>query len=184
MPTAISGPGRSIFPKTTRNRRSSSSRTRSSTSRWPPATGVLARLERKDSDVYEARPIRRLQARADRVVGVIEKAPHGTGRLVPTSKRIKTEFSVDPKDLGGARGGDIVVAEVEPAKRMGTPRARVVERIGRVGEAKAVSMISIAEHHIPFQFPPAALEQAEAAVAAPLGNAHRSPADSAGHHRR
>lgn len=138
----------------------------------PLAAGdrVLARLERKDADVYEARPIRRLQARADRVVGVIEKGPHGTGRLVPTSKRIKTEFSIDPKDLGGARGGDIVVAEVEPAKRMGTPRARVVERIGRVGEAKAVSMISIAEHHIPFQFPPAAQEQAEEATAAPLGN--------------
>jgi ribonuclease R len=134
-----------------------------------PGDRVLARLERTDADIYEARPIRRLQSRAERVVGVIEKGPQGSGRLIPTSKRIKTEFVIDPKDMGGARSEEIVVAEVEPARRLGSPKARIVERIGRIGEAKAVSMISIAEHHIPFQFPPAAQEQAEAAVAAPLG---------------
>ncbi|WP_374651922.1 ribonuclease R [Dongia sp.] len=130
---------------------------------------VLARLERTDADIYEARPIRRLHARAERVVGVFEKGQHGSGRLIPTSKRVKTEFVVDAKDAGGARADEIVVAEVEPARRLGAPRARIVERIGRVGEAKSVSMISIAEHHIPFQFPPAAQEQAEAATSAPLG---------------
>ena len=138
----------------------------------PLAAGdrILARLERKDSDVYEARPIRRLQSRAERVVGVLEKGPHGSGRLVPTSKRLKTEFTVDARDIGGAKPDEIVIAEVEPAKRLGQPKARIVERIGRVGEPKAVSIISIAEHHIPFQFSPAALEQAETAVAAPLGD--------------
>ena len=138
----------------------------------PLAAGdrVLVRLERTDADIYEARPIRRLQSRAERVVGVFEKGPHGSGRLIPTSKRVKTEFTVDPKDTGGARSEEIVVAEIEPARRLGTPRARIVERIGRIGDAKSVSIISIAEHHIPFQFPPAALEQAETATAAPLGN--------------
>ena len=138
----------------------------------PLAAGdrILARLERKDSDIYEARPIRRLQSRAERVVGVLEKGPHGSGRLIPTSKRVKTEFTVDARDIGGAKPDEIVIAEVEPARRLGQPKARVVERIGRVGEPKAVSIISIAEHHIPFQFSPAALEQAETAVAAPLGN--------------
>lgn len=137
----------------------------------PLAAGdrVLVRLERTDADIYEARPIRRLQSRAERVVGVFEKGPHGSGRLIPTSKRVKTEFTVDAKDTGGAKPDEIVVAEVEPARRLGQPKARIVERIGRIGEAKSVSIISIAEHHIPFQFPPAAMEQAETAVAAPLG---------------
>lgn len=138
----------------------------------PLAAGdrILARLERKDSDIYEARPIRRLQSRAERVVGVFEKGPHGSGRLIPSSKRVKTEFTVDPRDINGAKPEEIVVAEVEPTRRLGQPKARIVERIGRVGEPKAVSIISIAEHHIPFQFSPAAQEQAEAAVAAPLGD--------------
>jgi ribonuclease R len=138
----------------------------------PLAAGdrVLVRLEKTDADIYEARPIRRLQSRAERVVGVFEKGPHGSGRLIPTSKRVKTEFTVDPKDTGGAKPEEIVVAEIEPAKRLGTPKARIVERIGRIGDAKSVSIISIAEHYIPFQFPPAALEKAETATAAPLGN--------------
>jgi ribonuclease R len=138
----------------------------------PLAAGdrILAKLERKDADVYEARPIRRLQSRSERVVGVFEKGPHGSGRLIPSSKRVKTEFIVETRDVNGAKPDEIVVAEVEPARRLGQPKARIVERIGRVGEPRAVSIISIAEHHIPFQFSPAALEQAEAAVAAPLGN--------------
>jgi ribonuclease R len=138
----------------------------------PLAAGdrVLARLERTDADVYEARPIRRLQARAERVVGVFEKGPHGSGRLIPSSKRVKTEFIVEPRDINNARPEEIVVAEVEPARRLGQPKARIIERIGRVGEPKAVSIISIAEHHIPFQFSPAALAQAESAGPAPLGN--------------
>ncbi|WP_374372982.1 ribonuclease R [Dongia sp.] len=138
----------------------------------PLAAGdrILARLERKDADVYEARPIRRLQSRAERVVGVFEKGPHGSGRLIPSSKRVKTEFVVETRDVNGAKQDEIVVAEVEPARRLGQPKARIVERIGRIGEPKAVSIISIAEHHIPFQFSPAALEQAETATAAPLGN--------------
>ncbi|TDQ80580.1 RNAse R [Dongia mobilis] len=138
----------------------------------PLAAGdrVLARLERTDADVYEARPIRRLQARAERVVGVFEKGPHGAGRLIPSSKRVKTEFIVEPRDINNARPEEIVVAEVEPARRLGQPKARIIERIGRVGEPKAVSIISIAEHHIPFQFSPAALEQAENAGPAPLGD--------------
>ncbi len=135
-----------------------------------PGDRVLVRLEKTDADIYEARPIRRLQARSERVVGVFEKGQHGSGRLIPTSKRVKTEFVIDARDVNGAKSDEIVIAEVEPARRLGAPRARVVERVGRIGEAKSVSMISIAEHHIPFQFPPAAQEQAEAATAAPLGN--------------
>ena len=138
---------------------------------------VLVRLERTDADIYEARPIRRLESRAQRVVGLYQKPAGavghhaGHGRIVPTDKRVKTEFGVDARDGNGAVHGEIVVAEVEPArhKHLGLPKARVIERLGMLGAAKSVSMISIAEHRIPFQFPPAAIDQAEAAKAAPLG---------------
>ncbi len=130
---------------------------------------VLARLERKDADLYEARPIRRLEHHAQRVVGLFERDRHGQARLRPTDKRIKTEFSISPNDIGPARSGDIVVALVEPARRLGTPRARVVERVGKLGEAKSISLISIVEHGIPMEFPPAAVAIAEEAKGAPLG---------------
>jgi ribonuclease R len=130
---------------------------------------VLVQLKRTDADVYEARPIRRLESRAQRVVGLFEKDKDGFGRLTPTDKRIKTEFSIHPRDIGSARTGDLVIVEAEPARRLGTPKARVIERVGRADEARSISLISIAEHQIPFQFPPAALEQAKESGPAALG---------------
>lgn len=130
---------------------------------------VLVQLKRTDADVYEARPIRRLESRAQRVVGLLEKRKDGFGRLIPTDKRLKTEFSIHPRDIGAARSGDLVIVEAEPVRRLGTPKARVVERVGRADEARSISLISIAEHQIPFQFPPAALQQAKEAGPATLG---------------
>ncbi|MDY0885602.1 ribonuclease R [Dongia soli] len=130
---------------------------------------VLARLERKEEDLYEARPIRRLEHHAQRIVGLFERRRDGTGRLTPTDKRIKTDFNVSPHDIGPARSGDIVIAHVDPARRLGTPRARIVERVGKLGEAKSISLISIVDHGIPLDFSPAALEQAANAKGAALG---------------
>jgi len=137
----------------------------------PLANGdhVLARLERKDADIYEAQPIRRLEHHSQRVVGLFERDRHGHARIKPTDKRVKTEFNVDPNHVGNARHGDIVVALVEPARRLGTPRARILERVGRIGEAKSISLISIVEHGIPLEFSVAAQTQAAEAKAAPLG---------------
>lgn len=137
----------------------------------PLAAGdrVLVQLKQTDADVYEARAIRRLESRAQRVVGLFEKAKDGFGRLTPTDKRIKTEFSIHPRDIGNARAGDLVIVEAEPVRRLGTPKARVVERIGRAEEPRSISLISVAEHQIPFQFSPAALTQAREAGPTTLG---------------
>ncbi|HET6619924.1 MAG TPA: ribonuclease R [Dongiaceae bacterium] len=137
----------------------------------PLAAGdrVLVSLKQTDADVYEARAIRRLESRAQRVVGLFEKGKDGFGRVVPTDKRIKTEFSVHPREIGAARSGDLVIVEAEPARRLGTPKARVAERIGRADEPRSISLISIAEHQIPFQFSPAALTEAKEAGPATLG---------------
>ncbi|HVJ31850.1 MAG TPA: ribonuclease R [Terriglobia bacterium] len=137
----------------------------------PLANGdrVLARLERKDADTYEAQPIRRLEHHAQRVVGLLERDRHGHARIKPTDKRVKTEFNIDPNHVGDARHGDIVVALVDPARRLGTPKARIIERVGRLGEAKSISLISIVEHGIPLEFSVAAQTQAASAKAATLG---------------
>ena len=97
---------------------------------------MLVSLKQTDAEVYEARAIRRLESRAQRVVGLFEKGRDGFGRLTPTDKRIKTEFSIHPRDIGTARSGDIIIVEAEPARRLGTPKARVVERIGHLAGKK------------------------------------------------
>jgi len=139
-----------------------------------PGDRVLVRLTRTDADEYEARPIRKLESRAARVVGVVTRASDGTLRITPADKRLRTEFAIDARGIHGVKSGEIVVAEVEPGRphgrQMGTPRARVVERLGRTGEARSVSLISIAAHGIPTDFPPAALTQAVEAGPATLGS--------------
>jgi len=138
-----------------------------------PGDRVLVRLTRTDAEEYEARPIRKLESRAARVVGLVTRGSDGTLRITPADKRIRTEFAVDGRSIHGVKAGEIVVAEVEPGRQgrhMGTPRARIVERLGRTGEARSVSLISIATHGIPTDFPPAALTQARESGPAALGH--------------
>jgi ribonuclease R len=134
-----------------------------------PGDRVLVRLTRTDADEYEARPIRKLESRAARVVGLITRASDGSLRITPADKRIRTEFAIDARSMHGVKSGEIVVAEVEPGRPMGTPRARITERLGRTGEARSVSLIAIAAHGIPTDFPQAALAEAAAAGPATLG---------------
>ncbi len=55
------------------------------------------------------------------------------------------------------------------ARRVSAPlRARVVESLGSVKSEKAVSLIALASHHIPYVFSPAALKEAETARPARL----------------
>jgi ribonuclease R len=142
-----------------------------------PGDRVLVRLKRIDADEYEARPIRKLESRAARIVGVVTRASDGTLRITPADKRLRTEFIIDARGshagTQGIKAGEIVAAEVEPVRggrHMGTPKARVVERLGRIGEARSVSLIAIAAHGIPTDFPAAALDQARAAGPATLGH--------------
>ncbi|WP_404379990.1 ribonuclease R [Caenispirillum salinarum] len=129
---------------------------------------ALVRVRRIRDDLYEGKLIKRLAGAPNQVLGVYEAGPEG-GRLVPTSKREKTEYLVPANDTMGAEPGEIVLAEVMPGRRLGLRLAKVVERLGHTGQAKSVSLICIHENDIPVEFPPEALKQAEEAEAATLG---------------
>jgi ribonuclease R len=134
-----------------------------------PGDRVVARLIRIDEGLYEGRTIRQLAGVPQRVVGVYEIIPGVGGRLAPTDRRVKTEYRIATQDAGGAKGGDLVLAEVLHTHRLGLLQARVVERLGRLGEPQTISLISIHEHDIPTVFPREALELAQAARPAALG---------------
>ena len=124
---------------------------------------VLARLARVDEGLYEGRTIRQLAGVPQRVVGVYESIPGVGGRLAPTDRRVKTEYRIAANDAGGAKPGELVLAEVLHTHRLGVLQARVAERLGRFGEARTISLVSIHEHDIPTEFPREALALAKAA---------------------
>jgi len=134
-----------------------------------PGERVLARLKPLGAGRYEGRTMRRLTEAPSRILGVF-RAGRSENRLVPTDRRAKAEWIVPPGQDGGATPDEIVLAEPLPHhQRYGLKPARVIERLGAMGDARSVSLIAIHTHDIPVDFPAAALEAAERARATPLG---------------
>ncbi|MEH6674113.1 MAG: ribonuclease R [Sulfitobacter sp.] len=134
-----------------------------------PALGagdrILARLTLVQGEDfhYEARLIRRIGANPQRVLGIFRKTTEG-GRIVPIDKGSDKEWWVPGDATHGAKDGELVEAEQSgPKARMGSPRARIVERLGDPSAPKAVSLIAIHQHGIPDDFPDDVMAQADAA---------------------
>ncbi|HEY1720897.1 MAG TPA: ribonuclease R [Magnetospirillaceae bacterium] len=130
---------------------------------------VLAKLRRVRGTLYEGRAIRRLAEGPTRVLGLYQRNERGEGRLLPTDRRQKAEYLVTDADANGASPGELVAAEILPGRAFGLRPARVVERLGSMSDPRAVSLISIHTHDIPYVFPADALREAKEAGPAPLG---------------
>ncbi|MEM9032394.1 MAG: ribonuclease R [Pseudomonadota bacterium] len=141
-----------------------------------PALGigdrVLARvtLVSDETHAYEGRLIRRIGQTRRKLLGVYRVSSEG-GRVVPIEKGSDREWQVSKRDSAGARDGELVEAEQSgPKGRLGLPRARVIERLGDPSAPKSVSLIAIHHHQIPYDFPKDALDEADAATEATLGD--------------
>ncbi len=135
---------------------------------------VLARLRPIAHGRYEGRTLKRLDDRPGRIFGVFRATSAETprpdaGRIVPADRRARAEWRVPPGESGGAEPGEIVEAVPLPAPGYGLKPARVIARLGREGEARAVSLLAIAAHDIPVDFAAPALAEAAQARATPLG---------------
>jgi ribonuclease R len=136
-----------------------------------PALGrgdrVLARLTPAGADTYHGRTIRRLADAPARVLGVFQWVD-GRGRIRSTNRRDKADFLVDRADALEAQSGDLVLADVLPGRRLGPRQARVVERLGPMGDVRSISLVSILDHDIPSVFAKEALNEADSCGPAPL----------------
>lgn len=135
---------------------------------------VLAKIART-KEGYEARVIKRLGASVHRVLGVLRreaKNQKGAMRVEPVDRKTRLAFMVDERALGGARENELVLVEPLAGRDHGAPRARVVERLGSMEEARTVSLIAIHAHGIPDVFPQEVLD--EAARAQPAGSQGRT----------
>jgi ribonuclease R len=125
----------------------------------------------RDSGRYEARTNQLLVPAGARVVGVFYRGRDG-GRVVPADRRNRHEYRVAEGDAAGADDGELVKVEQITTRRVGPRRARIVERLGRSSDPGAISLLAIASHDIPTEFPIAAIAEAE--VASPPSLASRA----------
>jgi ribonuclease R len=129
-----------------------------------PGERVLARLARIAPGKYEGRTLKRLTDAPGRVLGVFRPGPPGApGRIEPTDRRARADWLVPEGEEGGAAAGEIVLAAPLPSAGYGLKPARVIERLGPSGDARAVSLICIHTFDIPTAFSDAALAEAAAA---------------------
>jgi ribonuclease R len=126
---------------------------------------VLARIARSHDGTarYEARIIKQLGASAHRVLGVLKLERGMPARIEPIDRKTRYAFVVDPKQLAGAKDGELVVVEPIARHGAGGPHARILDRLGSMNEPKTVSLIAIHAHGIPTEFPREAIEDAQAA---------------------
>src|SRR6185437_10206254 len=113
-----------------------------------PGERVLARLRPIERGRYEGRTMKRLTDAPGRVLGVF-KPGKPDGRIIPTDRRAKAEWLVPAGQENGAEANEIVLAEPLPHHRLGLKPARVIERLGAMGDARSVSLIAIHTHDIP-----------------------------------
>ncbi|PZU22128.1 MAG: ribonuclease R [Shinella sp.] len=118
---------------------------------------------------YTARVIKIIDKNRNASLGVFRPMPGGAGRLIPIDRRGE-EMAIDPDFTGDAKNGDLVSVEVTRGGRYGLARAKVLNVIGSVDSEKAISMIAIHDHGIPYIFPQAVMDAAAAAEPAPMKN--------------
>jgi ribonuclease R len=122
---------------------------------------VLARTEETPEGLL-AFPMKKLPARTEGLMGIVELDGTGKPWLAPIDKRVRQSARI--ADVGEAEEGQLVIAErVGRSERAGV---KVIEVIGDPLAPRSFSLIAIAKHGISHVFPDAAI--AEAKVAAKL----------------
>jgi len=135
-----------------------------------PGERVLVRLKPMGPGRYEGRTLRRMGETPGRILGVFRRGRQ-QNRIVPTDRRSKAEWIVPAGQEAGAEADEIVLAEpVAQHLHLGLKPARVLERLGKLGDARSISLIAIHTHDIPQVFPDAALNEAKRARGVRLGS--------------
>ncbi|MBT2133731.1 VacB/RNase II family 3'-5' exoribonuclease [Croceibacterium sp. LX-88] len=129
---------------------------------------VLARTEETGGG-WTAHSMKKLPARDDAILGVVELDGSGKGWLAPVDKRVRNSSPI--ADLGGAEAGQLVLAE--PAGRSPRAGVKVVEVLGDPLAPRSYSLIAIHKYGIPDTFREEALAEAELAAKLPLSEDQR-----------
>ncbi len=137
-----------------------------------PAPGVgdrlLARLFPAGDDGYDASVIKAIGKGAHRFFAVYYKR-RGGGVAEPVERRARDSFTIGEGDDHGAKDGDLVWVETKNQRGYGPKRGRVRAIAGHIDDKHAFSLIALANHGIPTDFPADVLAEAEKAKLPDLG---------------
>ncbi|MBD0416337.1 ribonuclease R [Oryzicola mucosus] len=117
-------------------------------------------LGEPDQPAYTARVMKVFEHRKDTTLGVFRILEDGTYRIEPVERR-QPELVIEKDFRNGAEPGDLVEVEAGNSSRYGLPRGKVISVLGSLTNEKAVSMIAIHAHDIPYVWPQETLEEAE-----------------------
>lgn len=129
---------------------------------------ILARTDEAGKG-WKAHVMKKLPAKTDGLMGVVEIDQAGKGWLAPVDKRVRQSSPIS--DLGGAEAGQLVLAE--PAGRGHRAGVNVVEVLGDPLAPKSFSLIAISKHGIPHVFGEETIEEAKRAAKLPLSEDKR-----------
>ncbi|WP_026091850.1 ribonuclease R [Porphyrobacter sp. AAP82] len=130
---------------------------------------ILARTEETTGGVWIAHPMKKLPARTEGLMGIVEIDRTGKAWLAPVDKRVRQSAPI--ADRGEAEEGQLVIAErVGRSERAGV---KVIEVVGDPLAPRSFSLIAIAKHGIPHIFPDEVLEEAPRAAKLKLSDKAR-----------
>lgn len=134
----------------------------------PPGPGdrALMKIEptnEEDGPPYEGRILKMLSRPAKRMLGVFRTAADGTGRVVPVDRKGQGREVRIPMTDHQAEDGDLVTVDIHDRPGAGLSGGKIRERLGSLKSERAVSLIAIHNHEIPYVFSEAALKEAEGA---------------------
>ncbi|HEX7809018.1 MAG TPA: RNB domain-containing ribonuclease, partial [Thermoanaerobaculia bacterium] len=131
---------------------------------------VIVRVDRRSAKTRRVREreyidgeVIRILRRAHRtVVGrfhLVEPEPY----VVPFDIRIDTDILIESDDTMDARNGEMVNVEIEryPDRTTHFATGRIVEVLGFIGDPGVDIEVVVRKHHIPHNFPPEVLREAE-----------------------
>lgn len=136
----------------------------------PPAPGpgdrVLLKIEPthdEEGPAYEGRILKMLSRPARRMLGVFRTMPDGSGRVVPVDRKgqgREVRIAADHE----ANDGDLVSVDMHDRPGLGLSGGKIRERLGSLKSERAVSLIAIHNHEIPYIFSETTLKEAAAAT--------------------
>jgi len=133
----------------------------------------MRQLFHRDKVLVHVAGIDRRGRREGAVVEVLERNTHhvvgryyqdrGLAYVTPDNKRVTHEIVIPQEDSAGARNGQIVVVEIveQPTMRR-QPIGRVMEILGEHMAAGMEIDVAIRSHDIPFEWPQAVTDEADA----------------------
>ena len=129
---------------------------------------ILARTEEAGNS-YVAHPMKKLPKVSEQILGVVEDGGNNRFWLKSTDKKMR--FDTPLSELGEAKAGDLVLAEL--SGRVGQKKARVTQVLGDPFAPRSFSLIAIHKFSIPFEMPQDAEDEAARVSKLPVSPENR-----------